>query len=224
MHEHYRAELASLGADYQRDKARLRTKHREEQDGLQVEIRQSIEQAMRDLADAKRQERQTKAWREKSLLGRLWNTYDVGQTADLTSRRIGRALWATVSRSARIDHLRQIHREQRQARYQDLSRQADYRRDELRQRQTHDVRSTYESFQAARAASLRQYDQEQQGYRRLWAERNAIRREAWHAYEARYRPQESERQRHQRQQNNLQRIEDRSRRRTTRARDPERER
>ena len=45
------------------------------------------------------------AWREKSLLGRLWNAYDVSQTADNTSRRIGRALWATVSQSARIDHL-----------------------------------------------------------------------------------------------------------------------
>ena len=46
MHEHYRTELANLGADYQRDKARLRATHRTEQDGLHAEIRQSMKQAM----------------------------------------------------------------------------------------------------------------------------------------------------------------------------------
>ena len=224
MHEHYRTELANLGADYQRDKARLRAKHREEQDGLQVEIRQSMQQAMRDLTDAQRQEWQNKAWREKSLLGRLWNAYDVGQTADNTSRRIGRALWATVSRSARIDHLRQIHCEQREALHQHLSRQANHRRDELRQRQAHEVRSEYEKFQAARAAALRQYDQEQQGYRRLWAERNAARSEAWRAHRTRYRPIERDRLRHQRQHDNLRHIENRVQRLTNRGRDRELER
>ena len=96
MHEHYRTELASLGADYQRDKAGLRASHRAEQDRLQIEIRQAMKQAMRDLADTQRQERQTKAWREKSLLGRHWNAYDVGKSADSASQRIGRTLWATA--------------------------------------------------------------------------------------------------------------------------------
>ena len=227
MHEHYRTELANLGADYQRDKARPRANHRAEQDGLQAEIRQSMKRAMRALADAQRQDRQTVAWREKSLLGRLWNAYDVGQTADKTSRRIGRALWATVSQSARVDHLRQVQQEQRQALYQDLQRQADDRRDELRRRQAHEVRSAYEKFQAARAATLRQYDQEQQGYRRLWAERNAARREAWRAHQARYRPLEREQLRHQRQQENLRRLEERAQRLTNRGprvRDHENER
>ena len=73
------------------------------------------------------------------------------------------------------------------------------------------IRTAYEKFQASRAATLRQYDQEQQGYRRLWAERNAARREAWRAHQAKYRPQEHERLRHQRQRDNLQRIEDRAR-------------
>ena len=224
MHEHYRTELADLGADHQRDKARLRATHRAEQEGLQAEIQQSMKQAMRDLADTQRNARQTMAWREKSLLGRLWNAYDVGQTADNTSRRIGRALWATVSRSARIDHLRQIHRDQRQALYQDLGRQADHRREELRQRQGQEIRSAYEKFQAARAATLRQYDQEQQGYRRLWAERNGARREAWRAYQARYQTLEREQWRHQRQQKNLRRLEYRTQRLTNRGRDQERDR
>ena len=227
MHEHYRTELANLGADYQQDKVGLRASHRAEQHRLQAEIRQSMQQAMRDLADTQRKERQTMAWREKSFLGRLWNAYDSGQTGSNTSRRIGHTLWATVSRSARIDHLRQIHLEQRQALYQDLGRQAGHRRDELRQRHAQDIRSGYEKFQAARAATLRLYDQEQQGYRRLWAERNAARREAWRAHQVRHRPIERERLRHQRQQENLRRIEDRAQQpnsRPPRGRAPGRER
>ena len=227
MHEHYRTELANLGVDYQRDKARLRATHRAEQEGLQAEIRQTMKRGMRDLADAQRQKRQTMAWREKSLLGRLWNAYDVGQTADKTSRRIGRALWATVSQSARIDHLRQIHRKQRQALYQDLGRQADDRREELRQQHAQEIRSAYEKFQAARAVTLRQYDQEQQGYRRLWADRNAARRQAWFAYRARYQPLEREQQRHRRQQDNLRRLNERVQQtssRRPRSRNGERER
>ena len=85
-------------------------------------------------------------------------------------------------------------------------------------RQAHEVRSAYEKYQAARAATLRQYDQEQKGYRCLWAERNAARREGWRAHQARYRPLEREQLRRQRQQENLRRIENRVQRLTNRGR------
>ncbi len=212
MHEHYRTELANLGADYQRDKAHLKAAHRAEGDVLKTEIQQAMKSAMRDLVEAQGQEKQSIAWRERSLLGRLWNAYDVGQSADDAPRRIGRTLWAAVSRSARIDHLRQPHREQRDALFHNLKRLADGRIGELRQHQIQDVRAAYNKFQAARAATLRQYDQEQQGYRHQWAERNDSKREAWRAYQAKYRPMERERLRHQRQQDNLRRIEDRAQR------------
>jgi len=123
--------------------------------------------------------------------------------------------------------MRQSHSEQRQALYQDLKRWADDRYAEQRERQAQVFTAAYEKFQVSRTATLRQYDQEQQDYRHLWAERNEARREAWRAYQARYRPSDREQLRHQRQQENLRRIEDRAQRFTNRAprnQDHERER
>ena len=211
MHEHYRTELANLGADYQRDKSNLKSTHCAQREALQAEIRQSMKQAVRDLADAQRIELRTTVWREKSLLGRFWNAYDVGKSADSISQRIGRTLWATASRSVRVDHIRPVHSEQGQALYQDLKHQANDRTARLQQQQAQEVRSAYDKFQAARDAALRKYDHEQRGYRRLWADRASARREAWRAYRANYRPIEHERIRQQRQQKNLQRIKDRAR-------------
>jgi len=216
MHEQYRTEFANLGADYQRDKAQLSTTHRAQRDALQIEIQRAMKDAMRDLTDAQRKEQQSIAWREKSLLGRLWNAYDAGRTATERRGQIGHTLWAAVSRSARVDHMRQNHSEQRQALYQDLKHRADDRYAELSQRQTLSLTSIYKKFQASRDATLRQYDQEKQGYRRLWTERNEAQRKEWRTYQTKYRPIERDPTRHQHQQENLRRIEERAQRATNR--------
>lgn len=224
MHTHYRTELANLGADYQRDKVRLKAAHKAEQDALHAEVRQVMRDATRDLAEEQRREQRTIAWRERSLLGRMWNAYDAGRPAGSTGGRVGRTLWATISRSARLDGLRQSRVDQRQATYSDLKAWARDRTAEIRARQSQEFKANYERLQVARTSTLRQYEQEQKEYRRRWAERNQANRAAWQAFRAKYHHLERERQRHMRQQDNLRRLEDRGQQaksRSSRRRDAE---
>ena len=154
----------------------------------------------------------------------MWNAYDAGRPAASTGGRVGRTLWATVSRSARLDGLRQSRVDKRQATYSDFKAWARDRTAEIRARQSQEFKANYERLQVARTSTLRQYEQEQKEYRRRWAERNQANRAAWQAFRAKYHHLERERQRHMRQQDNLRRLEDRgqqAKRRSSRRRDAE---
>ena len=209
MHEHYRTELANLGADYRRDKARLKVAHQSERDTLRTEIRQVMRQAMDHPAEAQREEARTLAWREKSFLGRVWNAYDAGRSADSMNRRVAGTIWAAISRSARVEGLNKRRSAQRQAAYHELEARADAQHGDLRQKNDLALAAAFKKFEAARQGTLREYDRERQDYRRLWADRNRANREAWRGFRAKYHPLERERQRHAKQRENLSRIESR---------------
>ncbi len=70
MHEHYRSELTNLAADYRHERSRQRATHRAEGATLEQEIRQRMKTELQGLAALQCEQRQTVAWRERSLLGR----------------------------------------------------------------------------------------------------------------------------------------------------------
>ena len=206
MHEHYREELANHGADYLRDKTKIKAEQHVELSVLKAENRKAIGDTMRAFAEQQNVERQTIAWRERSMLGRVWNAVDAGRSAKGWERRLGKTLWATVSKTARTESLRFDQRERRQAVYQEVVSWAGQREADLRVnfKARHDA--NYQKFTAARATTLDQYKAEQRDYRRMWGERSEARREAWREFRRLYEPKERIRQLHDRQRENLQQL------------------
>jgi len=99
MHEQYRAELANLGADYRRDKAKITEEQRIDLASLRAENRKLIGETMRAFTEQQNVERQSAAWRERSLLGRVWNAVNC-QSLD---GGLGTASWQdTVGDSLQI--------------------------------------------------------------------------------------------------------------------------
>jgi hypothetical protein len=207
MHEHYRQELSNLGADYQRDKQQIKAEQRAALAALKEENREAIRATMQAFAKQQDQERRTMLWRERSLLGRVWNAYDAGRQAE-GLERFGKTLWSTLSRSARLDSLHAERAARRQAVYQQAVGWAREREAELRTAGKAKLDANYRKFLAARESTLRQYETEQKDYRRQWAERTAIRREAWQEFRKTWEPRERTRQLHERQKENLRRIEE----------------
>ena len=206
MHEHYREELANLGADYRRDKARVRAEQRVELAALKAENRQVIGDTMRAFAEQQNSERQSIAWRERSLLGRVWNAVDAGRSAEGWEQRLGKTLWATVSKSARIERLRADYQERQQVLYQQMTSWAREREAEFRSSYKARYDANYQKFVAARASALGHYKAEQSDYRRMWAKRSEARRHAWQEFRRLYEPKERLRQLHDRQRENLQKL------------------
>jgi len=97
MHLYYRDELASLAADYRRDKARLIEAGKEERRQLREQLNVEFRQATAALLARQQKEWQTMVWRERSLLGRAWNAYDAGRSAENALGRARKTLWASVS-------------------------------------------------------------------------------------------------------------------------------
>jgi hypothetical protein len=144
---------------------------------------------MQAFARQQDQERRTTLWRERSLLGRVWNAYDAGRSAEGFGR-VGKTLWSTVSRSARLDSLHAERAARRQAVYEQAVGWARKRETELRTAGKVALDANYQKFLAARESTLRQYETEQKDYRRQWAERTATRRKAWQQYRVNWEPRE----------------------------------
>lgn len=206
MHEYYREELANLGADYRRDKAKIKAEQRVELAALKAENRKVIGDTMRAFAEQQNVERRTAAWRECSPLGRIWNAVDAGRSAEGWEQRLGKTLWATVSKSMRIESLRVDHRERRQVLYQQMISWARQREAEFKASYKARNDANYQRFVAARGSTQDQYKAEQKDYRRMWGERSQARREAWREFRQLYEPKERLRQLHDRQRENLQKL------------------
>ena len=206
MHEQYREELVNLGADYRHDKTKIRAEQRVELAALKAENRKVIGDTMRAFAKQQNVERQAIAWRERSLLGRVWNAVDAGRSAKGWEQRLGKTLRATVSKSARIEGLRDEHQERRQVLYQQMISWARQRELDFRASYKSRYDTNYQRFVAARANTLDQYNTEQKDYRNMWAERSETRRKAWREFRRHYEPKERLRQLHGRQRENLQKL------------------
>lgn len=206
MHEHYREELANLGADYLRDKTKIKAEQHVELSVLKAENRKAIGDTMRAFAEQQNVEQQTIAWRERSMLGRVWNAVDAGRMAKGWEQRLGKTLWATISKTARTEGLRSDQRERRQAVYQEVVSWAGQREAELRVSFKARYDANYQKFTAARASTLDRYKAEQKDYRCMWAKRSEARREAWREFRRLYEPKERIRQLHDRQRENLQQL------------------
>ena len=159
MHEQYREELANLGT-----LTTVATKPISKQSSvlelaaLKAENRKVIGDTMRAFAEQQNVERRTVAWRERSLLGRVWNAVDAGRSAESWEQRLGKTLWATVSKTARIEGLRTDQRERRQAVYQEVVSWAGQREAEFRVSFKARQDANYRKFTVvARASTLDQY-------------------------------------------------------------------
>ncbi len=131
MHEHYRSELSNLAADYRRDKAMIGKEQQAEMAALKVENSAMIRGTMAAFSSQQDQTQRATAWREKSLLGRVWNAVDAGRTAESFGQQVGKTLWTTASTSTRMASLHAERIEQRQAAYLEVTGSAKQREADL---------------------------------------------------------------------------------------------
>ncbi len=206
MHQHYREELSGLAAYYRRDKAKIFEAWREARRRLREQLTTEFRQAKADLLTRQQKEWQKTAWRERSLLGRAWNAYDAGRSAENAVGQIGKTLWASVSATSRLMSLRQHQKEERQAALQALNAEARKRQEELSTDNDRRLHNNHERHLEARASTLRRYDAEKRDYAGKWAERTEARREAWRQFREKWEPLERDRHRYERQQASLQRL------------------
>ncbi len=204
MHKHYRDELAGLAADYRRDKAKITEAGKEENRQLREQLNIEFRQAKAELQARQQKEWQTTAWRERSLLGRAWNAYDAGRSAEGAVGRIGKALWASISTGSRLAALRQNQAEERRASSQTLKAKTRKRQAKLGTNIDRRLDGNHQRHLAARASTLRRYNAEKRDYVGKWAERTEARREEWRQFREKWEPLERERLRQELQQANLQ--------------------
>ena len=223
MHQHYRDELAGLAADYRRDKARIIEARRKERRQLREQLNVDFRQAKADLFARQQQAWRARASRERSLLGRAWNAYDSGRSAETAVGRIGQTILASVSTGSRIAALRRHQAEERQTTFQALNADARRREAELRADVDRRLDDHHQRHLAARASALRRYDAEKRDYAAKWAERSEARRDAWRQFREKWEPLERDRRRHERQQGNLQRLHQQQRENLKRLEERERE-
>ena len=211
MHQHYRDELAGLAADYRRDKAKIVEAGREERRQLREQLKIEFRQAKAALLAQQQKEWQTTVWRERSLLGRVWNAHDAGRSAESAVGRIGKTLWASVSRTSRLMSLHQHRKEGRQAILQARNSEARERQEEQSADIDRRLDGNHKRYLTARASTLLRYDAEKRDYAGKWAERIEAQRETWRQFREKWEPLERDRQRHERQQANLQELHEQQR-------------
>ena len=161
MHQNYRHELSNLAADYRRDKAIIGKEQRAEMAALKIDNNALIRETMRALANQQDQARRTIVWREKSMMGRVWNAVDAGRTAENIGQQVGKMLWATASKSARLTNLAAEQSRQRQIVYDAVAGRVRQRETDLRSACKEKFEANYQKFIAARESTIRQYRAEQ---------------------------------------------------------------
>lgn len=178
---------------------------------MREQLNIDFRQAKAALLARQQKDWQTTVWRERSLLGRAWNAYDAGRSAETALGQVGKTLWASVSTRSRLTALRQHQAEEWQASYQAFNGEARSRQTELRARIDHRLDDIHQRHIAARASTLRRYDAEKRDYSRKWAERSESRRKAWRQFREKWAPLERDRRRHERQQANLKKLHEQQR-------------
>ena len=207
MHQHYRDELAGLATDYRRDKAKIVEAGKEGRLQLREQFNVEFRQAKAMLLARHQKEWRTKVWRERSLLGRAWNAYDAGRSAESALGQIGKTLSASVSARSRLAALRQHQSEERQAIFQDFKAEARKRQAELSADIDRRLDDNYKRHLSAQSSTLRRYDAEKSDYADKWAERTEARREGWRQFRVKWEPVERTRRLCESQKENMQKLE-----------------
>jgi len=173
---------------------------------LREQLNVEFRQATAALLARQQKEWQTMVWRERSLLGRAWNAYDAGRSAENALGRARKTLWATVSARSRLAALRQHQAEERQASFKAFKVETRRRNAELSADIDRRLDGNHKRHLTARASTHRRYSAKKRDYAGNWAERTEARREAWRQFREKWEPIEQDRHRYERQQANLQRL------------------
>ena len=223
MHQHYRDELAGLAADYRRDKARIIEAAKDERRQLREQLNVEFREAKAMLLARQQKEWQTTVWRERSLLGRAWNAYDAGRSADSVFGQVGKTLRVSVSARSRLAALRQHQVEERQAVFQTLNAEVRKRQAELGVDIDRRLDGNHKRHLATRASRYRRYQAEKRDYAGKWAERTEARREEWRQFREKWERLERDRRRSKQQRANLQRLHEQQRKNLRRLREQEKQ-
>ena len=211
MHQHYRDELAGLADDYRREKAKIFEEGKKERQQLREQLNIGFRRAKIKLLARQQKEWRTKAWRERSLLGRVWNAFDAGRSAESFFGQAGKTLWASVSARSRLATLRQQQAEERLVAFQALNAEARKHQADLSTDIDHRLDDNHKRYLAARASTLHRYNAEKRDYAGKWAERAETRRAAWRQFREKWEPLERDRCRSEQQQANLERLHEQQR-------------